>query len=479
MADSSIPPMPQGMGGADETQARPTAPQQPIQQEPIPQQPIPQPEPPAPKVPNDRVSRVISCLVAGIVGALIVVGVLFLTGVIGRRTASSGNSVTINATDTDESTAEAVASKCLPSVVSITVSNASTQGSGSGVILDTAGNILTNYHIVGDMQTISVTIDGKSFNAVVVGSDASSDLAVIKVDVDSSVTLTPFEIGSSSGLKVGQWVMTIGAPFGLDQSVSAGIVSALYRNTIMSDTSGNTIYTNLIQTDAAINPGNSGGALVDAQGKLVGISSMYSSSTESSASVGFAIPIDYAKEVADTIIAGKKVLHAYIGLGMSTVNSQSARQYNLSVNQGAYVSSVTDGGPAAAAGIQVGDIITKIGSENITSADSALLAVRSHNIGDEVDVTVRRGNDDVTVKVKLGDDASLQEQQKTDSSTGNGSGRGTGTGTGTGNGGGISLEDVFGNPNLLNLMMSPQGTGTTTTPGSYDVTTTSSSATAA
>ncbi len=468
MADSSIPPMPQGMGGADETQARPTVPQQPIQQEPIPQQPIPQPEPPAPKLPNDRLHTIIACLVAGIVGALIVVCILFLTGTIGRQGASSGNNVTISTSDTSLTTAEAVAQKCLPSVVSITVSNQSSSGSGSGVILDTNGNILTNYHIVGDMQSISVTIDGKSFDAVVVGSDASSDLAVIKVDVDSSVTLTPAEIGSSADLKVGEWVMTIGSPFGLDQSVSAGIVSALYRNTIMSDTSGNTIYTNLIQTDAAINPGNSGGALVNEQGKLVGISSMYSSSTESSASVGFAIPIDYAKEVADTIISGNKVLHAYIGLGMSTVNAQTARKYNLSVNQGAYVSSVTDGSPAANAGIQVGDIITKIGDQEITSADSALLAVRSHNIGDEVDVTFRRGNSDQTVKVKLGDDSALQDQQKTDTSTGNG----TGTGKGTGTGGGISLEDEFGNQDLLNLMLSPQGTGTGSTSVSSTTTTT-------
>jgi putative serine protease PepD len=247
----------------------------------------------------------------------------------------------------------------------------------------------------------------------------------------------------------------VGSPFGLDQSVSAGIVSSLARNQMMQSTAGYTLYTNLIQTDAAINPGNSGGALVDAEGKLVGICTLFSSDTESFAGIGFAIPGNYAVDVADKIIAGETVTHAYIGVSMQTVNAQNATANNLSVNQGAYVAEVAEGSPAAAAGLQKGDIITAVNGKSITSADGMILDVRTHQVGETISVTFMRGKEEKTVDVTLGSDERLQEQQKQQSerqntlgdapnSYGYGGNGGTGNGYG-GNGSGSQdvLEQIY------------------------------------
>lgn len=402
---------------------------------------------------NGVVKSIVAGALSGLVATLAVVLVLFLTGVIGGPSASTGSAVssggssssngTINITssDTSASTAEAVAAKAMPSVVSVNVTTDSGQGLGSGVILDTDGDIITNYHVIDGATSVSVTIDGKSYEASVVGSDSSSDLAVIKADLNGD-SVTPIEVGDSSQLNVGSWVMTIGSPFGLDQSVSEGIVSALYRNELLQSSSGDTIYTNLIQVDAAINPGNSGGALVNDQGQLVGISTLYSSSTESFAGIGFAIPGNYAVQIANKIISGQEVTHAYIGLSMQTVNAQNARSNGLSVNQGAYVAEVVSGSPADEAGIEKGDIIVAMDGEEITSADGMVLAVRSHDIGDTVTVTVVRGNETKDLTVTLGSDETLQAQREQENSsttnglngtTENGTGlNGTGTnGTGT------------------------------------------------
>lgn len=357
-------------------------------------------------------------LLGGLVGAAALVLALVGFGVIGgsRPSSSSGSAsgatqqITINASSEDATVAQAAAAKALPSVVSVYCTYGDAEGSGSGAILDSDGNIVTNYHVVEGAQTITVTIEGKSYDATVVGTDSSSDLAVIKADLDGD-TVTPIEIGDSSQLTVGSWVMSVGSPFGLEQSVSSGIVSALYRNELMTSTSGETIYTNLIQVDAAINPGNSGGALVDSEGKLVGICTLYSSDTESFAGIGFAIPGNYAVDIANKIISGEPVTHAYIGLTMQTVNAYNAQRNHLSVNQGAYVVEVMDGSPAEEAGIEAGDIVVKMDDDEITSADGMILAVRSHSIGDTVKVTVMRGDDEMTFDVTLGSDEALQNSQ--------------------------------------------------------------------
>ncbi|MDD6399665.1 MAG: PDZ domain-containing protein, partial [Collinsella sp.] len=234
--------------------------------------------------------------------------------------------------------------------------------------------------------------------------------------------LTPIEIGDSSKLNVGEWVMAIGSPFGNEQSVSTGIVSALYRSTAMSSTSGNTIYANMIQTDAAINPGNSGGALVNDNGELVGINSLIESYSGSSSGVGFAIPVNYAKNIADQIIDGKTPVHPYLGATLSSVNALNARTNNLGTDSGAYVASVVEDGPAAKAGIQEGDVITKLGDDEITSADGLIIALRSHEVGEKVEITLVRGKEEKKVTVELGSDEELQNQQQNDSATDTGNG---------------------------------------------------------
>ena len=324
---------------------------------------------------------------------------------------AAGQTISVNASNEDATISQAVSAKALPSVVSVYVTSNEGTGLGSGSILDTDGNIITNYHVVEGAESISVTIGGKSYDATLVGTDASSDLAVVHAELNGD-KVTPIEIGDSDALVVGDWVMTIGSPFGLDQSVSAGIVSSLSRNQLMQSSTGNTLYANLIQTDAAINPGNSGGALVNDQGQLVGISTLYSSSTESFAGIGFAIPSNYAIEIANKIISGEPVTHAYIGLSMQTVNAQNAQANHLSVNQGAYVAEVSEGGPADEAGLKEGDIITALDGEDITSADGMILAVRSHKIGETVEITFMRGNEEMKAQVTFGDDAELQKLQQ-------------------------------------------------------------------
>lgn len=351
----------------------------------------------------------------GVIGAGLLTGALLATGVVGKSTTTystgGGQSITINPSDEDTSTAKAVAAKTLSSVATVNVVSSSSEGLGSGVIYDTEGHIITNYHVIDGAESITVTIDGVTYDAEVVGSDASSDLAVLKAELNGA-SVTPMEIGDSSEVQVGDWCMSVGSPFGLEQSVSQGIVSALTRNTYLTSSSGNTLYTNLIQVDAAINPGNSGGALVDSEGKLIGICTLYTSSTESFAGIGFAIPGNYAVQVAQKIINGETVTHAHIGVSMQTVNEQNAKYNKLSVSEGAYVADVTENGPAANAGIQKGDIITAIDGTKVSSADDVILTVRSHEIGDTVKVTVMRKSQEMTFDVTLDDDAELQKQQE-------------------------------------------------------------------
>lgn len=330
-----------------------------------------------------------------------------------------GSSITVNGEDT--TLAEAVSQKCLPSVVNIDVyTQSSTQGFmgmvdqsttdeytesslGSGIILSSDGYILTNYHVIEGADKLKVTASGGEYEAQVVGTDPSSDLAVLKIDAND---LTAIEIGSSSDLTVGEWVMAVGSPFGLEQSVSTGIVSATSRTTSALNSDDSTaVYANMVQTDAAINPGNSGGALVDGDGKLIGVNTLIASSSGTSSGVGFAIPVDYAINIAQQIIDGKTPSHAYLGISATTVTSQIAQRYGLSVDQGAYVSQVTAGSSAQQAGITEGDIITKVDDTQITSSSELVLAVRSHNVGDTVSITYVRDGQESTAEITLGSDS--------------------------------------------------------------------------
>lgn len=357
---------------------------------------------------------------AVLVIALVMSGAFKITDSDVQATGStSTQNIEIDAEDT--TLAEVVAAKAQPSVVSISTTTSEGSGVGSGVVLDTDGNVLTNCHVIEGATELVVSMGGESYEAELVGEDSSSDLAVIRLkDVDSS-KLTPIEIGDSDDLSVGEWVMAIGSPFGNEQSVSTGIVSALYRSTALPSTSGTSIYANMIQTDAAINPGNSGGALVNDNGELIGINSIIESYSGSSSGVGFAIPVNYAINIASQIIDGKTPVHPYLGVSLTSVNALSARANNLGATEGALVVAVSDGGPAADAGIQENDIITKIDGEQVTSADGLIIALREHEVGDKVTLTVVRDSKEQEVEVTLGSDEALQTDQQ-DNSQGDASG---------------------------------------------------------
>lgn len=354
-------------------------------------------------------------------------------------TLSSPTTTTINATGEDIHLAEAVAAKALPSVVCINVytsqssyygygygmfggrgtesSELEVTSLGSGIVLTSDGYILTNYHVVEGGEAYKVNVGDAEYDAVLVGSDPSSDLAVIKADATG---LVPAEIGDSDDLNVGEWVMTIGSPFGLEQSVATGVVSATSRSQFMEETSTSdpysylygggssssnlTLYPNLIQTDAAINPGNSGGALVDAEGKVIGINTLITSYSGNYSGVGFAIPINYAYNIATQIIDGKTPTHARLGVSLTTVTSNIASRYNLSEKYGAYVSVVAEGSGAANAGVKEGDIIIAINGSKMESSTDVTLAVREHNPGDTITLTVNRSGEKVDLQVKLGSD---------------------------------------------------------------------------
>lgn len=352
---------------------------------------------------------------------------------LGAQTSSS-----INATDAerDQTLAEAVAQKTLPSVAAIDVyvnqanmggmygfgggrnlgaDNTFIQASlGSGVVLTDDGYIVTNYHVIAGGDAYKVTIEGETYDAELVGSDPSSDVAVIKAK--DAHDLKAIEIGNSDDLIIGEWVMSIGSPFGLEQSVATGIVSATSRSQIMdapTDQFGQrsgetTIYPNMIQTDAAINPGNSGGALVDADGKLIGINTLITSYSGNYSGVGFAIPVHYAVNLAQQIIDGKTPTHAQLGVSLSTVNTQNAQRYGFAVNAGAYVAAVSKGSGADEAGLQEGDIVTKFDGKNVESASDLMLDVRSKNPGDKVKLEVNRSGEAHEVEVTLGSDEQSQ-----------------------------------------------------------------------
>ncbi|OIJ24566.1 S1C family serine protease [Nocardioides luteus] len=311
-----------------------------------------------------------------------------------------------------EGSIEKVSAKVLPSVVKIEVSSQQGSGSGSGVVLSSDGTILTNNHVVelaANGGTVTVDFnDGTSAPAEVLGTDPLTDTAVIKA---KGVTgLTPITIGKSSNLTVGQSVVAIGSPFGLDSTVTTGIVSALDRpvNVGVDQNGAATVYP-AVQTDAAINPGNSGGALVDLNGNLVGINASIrsgggaSSEDAGSIGIGFAIPIDEINPIVEQLEKGERATHAQFGISVS--DAPAAQNGQTSVT-GAQVQEVSDGSTAEKAGLEKGDIITKVDDHIITGSDSLVATVRSYRPNDQVEVTWSRNGEEKTAKVTLDSDAS-------------------------------------------------------------------------
>ena len=306
---------------------------------------------------------------------------------------------------------EQVAAAVLPSVVKIDVSGAQGAGSGSGIILSSDGQILTNNHVVevagGNSGTLRVSFnDGSSAEATILGADPLTDTAVIQAKDVSG--LTAATIGKSATLDVGQQVIAIGSPFGLESTVTSGIVSALKRPvSVASDGQGNSTTYPAIQTDAAINPGNSGGPLVDSTGSVVGINSSIRTAADSSLGgasgsigLGFAIPIDEVMPIVDQMINGETPTHARIGIGVGPLTG------NGSLVNGAQVNQVNAGSPAETAGIKTGDVITHVEDTLIADSNSLVATVRSYRPGDEVKVTWVRGGETQSATVTLESDAS-------------------------------------------------------------------------
>jgi S1-C subfamily serine protease len=288
---------------------------------------------------------------------------------------------------------------------------------GSGFVIDEDGHIVTNAHVVDGAESVQVTLgeDGESFDADVVGADPSTDIAVLQVDAPDD-QLHPLTLGDSGSVKVGDPVVAIGNPFGLDRTVTAGIVSALQRE--ISSPNGFTI-NDVIQTDAPINPGNSGGPLLDAAGRVIGVNSQIEASGgNGNVGIGFAVPIDTTREVAQQLIEDGEVQHAYLGVSGTDVTPEIADVLNLDSDQGALVQSVVPDSPADDAGIEAGDadatiggqpvraggdVITAVDGDPVSDMSDVIAAVNSKQPGDELELTLLRGGNERTVTVTLGD----------------------------------------------------------------------------
>ncbi len=257
------------------------------------------------------------------------------------------------------------------------------EGLGSGVIIDASGHILTNYHVIKNVTEIVVVLaDGRQFPGSVVGVDPYTDLAVVKIEGEG---LPVAELGNSDQIVIGEPVVAIGNPYGFDHTVTAGVVSALNRS-ISTDERDGVVLENLIQTDAPINPGNSGGALVTTDGKVVGINTAI---IQGAQGIGFAIPINVARNVANEIIQYGKVKRPYLGVSEVVVVSRNiALRYGLAVDSGIYISSVVRGSPADRAGLGRGDIIIAINGAQVATADDVRRCVLKSSIGDKMTFTV-------------------------------------------------------------------------------------------
>ncbi len=267
-------------------------------------------------------------------------------------------------------------------------------GLGSGVIVSTDGYLLTNNHVVEGADDIEVQLpDGRSANAKLIGTDPETDMAVLKIELDR---LPVIAFGDVALLQVGDAVLAIGNPFGVGQTVTSGIVSALDRNRLGINT-----FENFIQTDAAINPGNSGGALVDINGNLVGINTAIYSRSGGSLGIGFAIPANTAKMVMESLVRNGSVARGWIGVEPSDLTPEIASSLKLPIKQGVLVTGVLQSGPAAQGGMKPGDVVTKVGDLPVSTTSQLLNAVAAVKPLDQTHILVQRGDKQVELKVRV------------------------------------------------------------------------------
>lgn len=377
-------------------------------------------------------SNIFIPFISGLLGATLVIGLAFGVPNIRKSlvTYNSSNSTNYNTSASSNSgvvdfvslnnysdTAVFAASKVLPSIVGIKVEYTVTsnflqgmsqnaQAEGSGIIVSNDGYILTNNHIINSSDSsiyyevseatkvyVYLYNDETPYEATIVGTDEETDLAVIKIEKDD---LTAAELGDSDSVKIGEFAMAIGNPLGMESSVTSGIISAVNRTVTSED---GTTY-NLIQTDAAINSGNSGGALVNSEGKVIGINTLKLSGSGVEG-MGFAIPINDTIDIYKQLIENGKVLRPYIGIGGVDLDEVSAKHYNLP--SGIYIKEINSNSPAASSDLKTGDVITAIDGTEVSTMDELNEIKNKKNIGDEVTLEVYRNGETKQVKVTLGE----------------------------------------------------------------------------
>jgi len=275
---------------------------------------------------------------------------------------------------------------------------------GSGVLVSPEGVIITNHHVISDADEIEVALsDNRKFKAKVVGSDPETDIAVLKIDAKQLPS--PITLGKIDSVHVGDVVMAIGNPFGVGETVTSGIVSAMGRDHVGINT-----FENFIQTDAAINPGNSGGALIDTRGNLIGINTAIFSNNGGSMGIGFAIPINLVKQVMESIIQSGSVTRGWIGVEPQNVSPELAESLGLSKNtRGVLLSGVLDQGPGDRGGLKPGDVLLSVNSEKVYDVRSLLNLIAQEKPGDEINLKVIRKNKDLDLKVRVGKRPSPQK----------------------------------------------------------------------
>ena len=370
--------------------------------------------------------------ISGMLGASLVIGICFgipsiKTKLLTINTSSNTKTSTTEFLQTNKNqatnlvnisdysnTAISVAEKVLPSVVGITITynvnsifgSSETEATGSGIIISEDGYILTNNHVVSSSSsnsyyqlseatklTVNLYNDKTEYEATIIGTDSYSDLAILKIDAENLAVAT---LGNSENVKVGEFVMAVGNPLGMDSSVTCGIVSAIDRE--VSDNEGNTYLA--IQTDAAINSGNSGGALVNSNGEVIGINTLKLSGTGIEG-IGFAIPISTTTEIVNQLIEFQTVKRPYIGIIGTTIDESTIERYNFP--RGVYVRTIEENSPASQADLKVGDIITKLNGEEVTSIEQLNRIKNTNAIGTEVTLTIIRNSEEKDIKLTLGE----------------------------------------------------------------------------
>jgi putative serine protease PepD len=350
-----------------------------------------------------RITPLIVLFLTGVAGAAVGVGTY--AGLGGHTTTTtvvreaSGTTGKPTSNTSDGLSVNEIYRRTAPGVVEVTSRQTSASqfpfgrsqesvGQGSGFVYDSSGHVVTNEHVVDGASSVTVKFQsGKSYSAKVVGKDSSTDVAVLKVNAPSS-ELHPLTLADSGNVAVGDGVVAIGSPFGLENSVTSGIVSALHRSI---DSPNGFSIPDAIQTDAAINHGNSGGPLLDASGNVIGITSQIESDSGGNDGVGFAVPSNTVRSVASQLLATGKVQHAYLGVQITSAAAGGAR-----------VASVRPGTPAAKAGIQAGDVITKVNGTSIGSSNELQQAIDALKPGDKITLEIRRGGTTKTVHATLG-----------------------------------------------------------------------------